>query len=497
MIYVLLGLAVVTTASAQQRVSCVRTNAKATTRGYGYTLPLPMDFDPNKIYRQPVVLISFSDADFSMENPKEYYNRFFNEKGFNEGAGTGCAADYFRDQSGGRLNLQFDIYGPFKVDFTAGGHNGKYYGEDVMTSAINQLCVTETTDFSIYDWDGDGKVDQVLFISAGYSGNQIKGYIWPSTSTLRVKLPGGIYGHFYSIGGELWRDGVVGGFGIIAHEFCHCLGLPDIYPLGQTTMFSAADEWDIMDGGDYTNRGWCPSNFTAMERMYMKWEQPEELNEPTTITGMKPLGAGGKSYIIRNSGDSEEYYLLENRQQVGWDYGCPGSGLLISHVDYMLSSWADNEVNISDDHFRFDLFHADGKDYITWDPSNNGGNVYTKYTMDGFLRSKFLSTSAYPYTNPDTQVLNDMLTDTSSPASVLYSNNAEGVKLMGKSITNIRVADDGTVSFDFMKGSTGINAVVDTQSNDNCWYDLLGRRLTGKPTRKGVYIQESRKILVK
>ena len=117
--------------------------------------------------------------------------------------------------------------------------------------------------------------------------------------------------------------------------------------------------------------------------------------------------------------------------------------------------------------------------------------------MDGFLRSKFLSTSAYPYTNPDTQVLNDMLTDTSSPASVLYSNNAEGVKLMGKSITNIRVAEDGTVSFDFMKGSTGIRDIIDTQKNDDRWYDIQGRRLYKEPTRKGIYVRNSRKVVVK
>ena len=496
LIYVLLGLAVVTTASSQQRMSCIRTNAKAITRGSSYKLPLPMDFDPQKTYRQPVVLISFSDADFSMENPKEYYNRYFNESGFNEGAGTGCAADYFRDQSGGRLNLQFDIYGPFKVSTTAGGHEAPYYGEDAIRSAVKKLCQTETTDFSIYDWDGDGKINQVLFIAASYSGNQTEGYIWPSSGDLDDKFPGGVYTYFYSVACEFWSDGSIGGFGVIGHEFCHCLGLPDIYPLGSATIFSVADEWDIMDGGDYINRGWCPPNLTAMERIYMKWDEPEELTEPTTITGMKPLGAGGKTYIIRNSGNENEYYLLENRQQVGWDYGCPGSGLLITHVDYSLPSWANNDVNISDSYFRYDVFHADGKDYITWDPTNGGGD-YTKYTMDGLMRSKFLSTSPYPYTNPDTQVLNDMLTDTSSPASVLLHENAEGIKLMGKSITNIKVAADGTVSFDFMKGSTGIRAIENTQKNDDRWYDIQGRRLYKEPTRKGVYVHDFKKIVIK
>ena len=79
-------------------------------------LPEPYKFDAQKTYRVPVVLFSFSDLDFSMDHPVAYYNRLFNEPGFNEGMGKGCVADYFRDQSAGRLNLQFDIYGPVKID---------------------------------------------------------------------------------------------------------------------------------------------------------------------------------------------------------------------------------------------------------------------------------------------------------------------------------------------------------------------------------------------
>ena len=89
-----------------------------------------------------------------------------------------------------------------------------------------------------------------------------------------------------------------------------------------------------MDGGNYINKGWCPPNFSAMEKMCMKWDTPEELTHPTTVTGMKPVSAGGKCYIIRNEANSQEYYLLENRQQEGWDYGCLSNGLLIYHVDY-------------------------------------------------------------------------------------------------------------------------------------------------------------------
>ena len=496
LISVLLGLGVLTLQA--QRIGCMPTEQRATTRAGGFEWPLPVDFNPQKIYRVPVVLLTFSDTDFSMDDPKAFYHRVLNEKGFNQGAGPGCLADYFREQSGGRLNLQFDVYGPFKVDNTAGGHfeTEYYFGHDNAVSATELLCQTETTDFSHYDWDGDGRVEQVLYLAAGYSGNQVKGYTWPNSDHYSLRLPGGVYSDIISITCELWGDGSLWGFGVMAHEFCHCLGLPDIYPLKPATTFSVADEWDLMDGGDYTNKGWCPPNLTAMEKMYLGWDQSVELKEPTTVTGMKPLSDGGATYIIRNSGHENEYYLLENRRQEGWDYGCPGNGLLIAHVIFRQYSWANNKVNISDSFFRYDVFHADGKQYIDWD-STNAGKDLSKYTMDGCMRSRYFSTTPYPYTDLDTQVLNDMLTDTSSPAAGLYYDNAEGVAVMGKPITNIRLADDGTISFDFMGGTTGIeNLAPDRSPGEGVWYDLQGRRLEGKPTRKGIYLHDFKKIVV-
>ena len=144
-----------TSAQAQRRV-CI--HRSATTRAASlYLLPSPYDFDAQKTYRVPVVLFSFSDLDFSMDNPAAYYNRLFNEKGFNEGSGPGCVADYFRDQSAGRLNLEFDIYGPVKIDKGAQSHSYYDYGWEDMRKALEILSETTDADFSVYDWNGDGQ----------------------------------------------------------------------------------------------------------------------------------------------------------------------------------------------------------------------------------------------------------------------------------------------------------------------------------------------------
>ena len=85
-------LALVANTSNAQRIGCVHSEhsqaraISALTADY-QLIPDPVNFDPQKTYRQPVVLITFSDTDFSMANPVDYYNRLFNEKGFNQGVG--------------------------------------------------------------------------------------------------------------------------------------------------------------------------------------------------------------------------------------------------------------------------------------------------------------------------------------------------------------------------------------------------------------------------
>ena len=480
-------------ASAQRRMPCIR-NIPTDKAGTRATLRYPSkDWDANKTYRQAVVLITFADTDFSMSDPADYYNNLFNKRGFNEGYGQGCVADYFRDQSGGLFNLQFDIYGPIKVSISAKG-SYRNYGFNAMEEALAALDTLTTQDFSVYDWNGDGVVEQMLFVAAGLCGNQASGYIWPNTDYTTLNAPGKKEMVNTCITCELWRDKTLCGIGTICHEFVHCLGLPDLYPVGGT-YYSAIDEWDLMDGGNYTNKGWCPPNFSALEKMLLGWASPIELTSPTTITGMKPVSEGGETYLIRNSGYDDEFYLLENRRQTKWDYCLPGQGLAIFHVDYNQDKWTSNQVNNVDGHYRYDLFHADGKAYIDWDPKNDGKDD-GKYTMEPWARNRYLSTSVYPFTNPETLFINEGLTDGTSPAATLYYANADGAKFMQKAITNIQVASDGSISFDFMQVPSGINELrIENSELKDSWYDLQGRRLQGPPTGKGVFIHKKKKVI--
>lgn len=472
----------------------------STTRGVRRVLPTPTKtWDASRIYKQMVILVEFSDVSFNREDPRATYDKMFNEPGYNERDGAGCVADYFREQSGGLFNLQFDVYGPVQVSSVAQPYKNpssdtRNFGGEVFKEATQKVVKENPeVDFSQYDWNGDRYVDQVIYVYAGFAGNQGNsacfGYIWPNTSSFsNVSAPGGVKISNYSSSAELWYSSsskLSYGIGTICHEFTHCLGLPDIYPTSSGAGYSVVDEWDLMDGGNFTNYGWCPPNYTPLEKMLLGWLTPIELTEHATIKNMKPSSEGGEVYRIKHS--DNEWYLLENRQLRGWDYGLPGRGLVIYHVYYDGSVWAGNSVNNNRNKRRFELVHADNTDYDAWSvivPSNK--NPYQRSPRMGNIR---LSTSPYPWTTDSTTFVNNELTDTSVPAAKMNYSNFNGSTLLGKPITNIQMDDEGLISFDFMGGDqSAIFPITSRLSslNSHSVFDLQGRKAS--PNRPGIYI---------
>ncbi|MBR4897813.1 MAG: M6 family metalloprotease domain-containing protein [Prevotella sp.] len=466
-------------------------------------LPTPnTTWDANRTYRQLVILISFSDKDFLSDDPNDYYNKMFNEPGFQQRKGAGSVADYYRDQSGGLLNLQFDVYGPYKVSSKAQPYDNptistRNYGRNQMREAA-QLFLKDNPDidFSVYDWDEDNYVNQVIYIAAGYCGNQGSelsyGYIWPNTSSFTNNLssPDGHIISTYTCSSELWTSNNSCGIGTICHEFSHSLGLPDFYPTDGNAGYSVVDEWDLMDGGNFVNNGSCPPNFTPMEKILLGWLDPVELTEPTTVTNLKPSAEGGEVYQIKHS--AKEWLLLENRQLRGWDFGIPGKGLVIYHVYYDEAVWSNNHVNNIKDKRYYELVHADNLDYDAWESlfyeRYDAGLVKSRFQASGHLNSLYLSTSSYPWSTDSTDFVNNELTDESVPAAKMNYPNEIGNSMLEKPITNISMSEDGLISFDFMGGvSTAIRDVRHLDAPRPAVYDLFGRQVASRK-HHSVYI---------
>lgn len=275
----------------------------------------------------------------------------------------------------------------------------------------------------------------------------------------------------------MWANNASCGFGTVCHEFSHSLGLPDIYPTSSDGGISVMDEWDLMDGGNFTNYGWCPPNYTPLEKMLLGWLTPVELTNPKTVSNLKTVEDGGEVYMVRNT--QNEYYLLENRQWSGWDSCSPGKGLIIYHVNYNASSWSSNFVNTNRNAYRYHIFSADNMDYDAWQQYLIDSGATSQYVSSPRLHNLHLSGAPYPLVSGN-DTINNALTDTSVPAAFVYNANDGGNLFMSKPITNVVNNEDGTVSFLFMGGDTIPNSISNinraVNSGNVSYYDLTGRR---------------------
>ena len=452
-----------------------------------------------------ILLVSFPDESFLEEHDKALYDSIANYPGFTNAMGfKGSVADYFKAQSLGQFELTFDVVGPLQVS-----KNSTYYGQNdrndndkypatMVIEAVN-LAKEQISDWSKYDWDNDGEVDQVMIIYAGY-GEATGGAantIWPHAYELDyaahygdgtgpVTVGENLVVNTYALANErnkAYGKDLINGIGTICHEFSHCLGLMDMYDTEYSGNFGMYD-WSLMDNGSYNGNGFVPAGYTSFEKYSIGWLKPIELTTETTVNAMQPLTSAHEAYIIRNAAYPDEYYLLENRQFESWDKQLPAAGMLILHVDYKESVWEENVVNANceyNDHERCTIFHADG---------DNKSNYYDEKLNDDRLSDdeyndlvdKFyedLEGDVYP--QPD----NNQLTNTSTPRAFLYNKNTDGRKLMNISITDITQNEDGTISFHFAPDNSGSGEEGDNTDTGN------GGGGTGTDLPEGVIFYES------
>jgi hypothetical protein len=182
--------------------------------------------------------------------------------------------------------------------------------------------------------------------------------------------------------------------------------------------------WDVMDQGSYggSYSGNVPSGYTSYERMFAGWLTPTELKgDMTRVSGMKALVDAPEAYILYNEGNRDEYYLLENRQQKGFDASLYGHGLLVVHVDYNADVWGSNRVNIASTRQRMTIVPAD----------NN-----FSFSIKGFAGDPFPGIAN-----------NTALTNYTTPAAITNTANADGSYFMNKPIDSITESEDGLISF--------------------------------------------------
>ena len=422
-----------------------------------------------------VILVNFTDVAFTTEkaemdsmltavNYTRNYSYTYRGKQYNIRS-QGSARQYFEDVSFGQYNPHFDVVGPVTISkehsyYGINNSKGRDSKPEYMIEEACKLADTEcNVDFSQYDNDGDGYVDFVFVIYAGYGEADGGGAntIWPHAWNLlqaagRMCEVDGKKVDLYACGNELDNFSKKHtGIGTFCHEFSHVLGLPDLY-VTNTASHTTMNEWDIMDYGPYNNEGNTPPAYSAYERFFLGWLQPRLITEPENIT-LEELNSsntalmiteGDSANLIGNDPNPTTFYMLENRQKEGWDEHLPGHGMMLTKIQYNYNRWNQNTVNNSSSKMGVDLVEANGKASDSGKATDlfpAGASKYLGITnhaiegieeVDGVIKFKYKG----GVENPDTAI-----EDVEKTADIIAIYNILGQK---QTTTDIEVLTTGT-----------------------------------------------------
>ncbi len=387
------------------------------------------------------ILIGYTDVPFTKTNAD--FNNLFNQINYTTEGATGSVKDYYLENSYNQLNLTITVAGPYTASNTMAYYGADYNGShsirarDLITEAV--YAANATVNYADFDNDNDGAVDGVYVIFAGY-GQEAGGSadaIWSHASNIQPITLDGKTISKYSCSSELrFNYGeYMTRIGVICHEFGHVLGAPDYYDTDYATSgeYDGTGEWDLMAAGAWNNGGKTPPHHNAYTKTVVyNWAVQTVINSPTQISLDNAAEYSGSFYRY-NTNSAEEYYLIENRQNIKFDAFIPGHGMIIYHVDKNFISSGGNSFNTNSHQGMYPVC------------ANANGNAPTVY---GIINS---GGCPFPGTANKTS-----FTDSTTPNSKSWA----GINT-AKPITNISENTTyKTVSFAFMGGFTCTSATI-------------------------------------
>src|SRR5437763_11910906 len=391
-----------------------------------------------------VLLIQFSDTAANPSHDGAYFDSRLNATG----GSVRSVRTYYQEVSRGALTPNATVISTW---FTS-AHPMSYYGTDSSTGVddangpIYRLVVEAvhladpSVNFAPFDTNGDGVVDHLMVVHAGAgqeSNPGQKDLIWshrwdvldadPTTPGSQSLTADGVQIYGYTMESE---DFVIG---TVAHEFGHDLGLPDLYDTDGSS--AGAGIWDIMSLGSWNGApaGSSPAHMSAWSLLRLGWVTPTDVTTAQVGAAIDSIETSGKVFRLSLPGTTSEYFLIENRQPIGFDAALLGTGLLIWHVDDSQTS------NDQDNHRLLDLEEAD--EGVSGDRPTDSGDPWHA-TAAGWG----------PDTNPDSRAYDGSITgwrirDISASGAVMIATIARDVT-KDLAVSAIRVpfaADAGAI----------------------------------------------------
>lgn len=273
-----------------------------------------------------VLLIEFQDV----KHLSPYTPSYYNEVLFSRSSGANSMHNYYKEASYGQLSLVGDISPWYTAKYNLWNYSDRCWdfgydclGNYELYSEAMKLAENDFN-FSNYDYDGDGIPDHIIVITAATDW----GDVWPHYG-----------GHIMMTENEP--------MGVYAHEFGHSLGAPDLYDYDTygddptNNVQYPVNSWDLMASGSWGNGGNTPVHPSGyIKWKYFNWLNPINITYPqTTNIGNFESLSGNKLYVVKIP-DRNQYFLVENRQQIGYDTYLPESGIIVYHVDEDM--WSNN-----------------------------------------------------------------------------------------------------------------------------------------------------------
>jgi immune inhibitor A len=337
-----------------------------------------------------VVLADFTDKRFEVDTSR------FDELFFSTGSiPTGSVTEYYADVTGGLVTISGQVVGPFTMPQTLAWYaNGNYgIGKPTGDPRANILAqdaakaANASVDFSLYDNDGNGYVDAFIVVHAGEGGEE-------------TGDSGDIWSHKWVLPEEYDADGTKiyayltipenAKLGVAAHELGHLLfGFPDLYDTDYTS--EGIGDWCLMAGGSWNGGGDTPAHPSAWCKAQQEWVGVTNVTADTALTLPDVKTSRTVHRLWTDGAQGQEYFLLENRQQAGFDAGLPGAGLLVWHVDESQQS------NEDENHYLVALVQADGARDLENDMNRgDGGDPYPGWSDNhAFTASSSPASSGY------------------------------------------------------------------------------------------------------
>ena len=338
-----------------------------------------------------VLLARFTDQ-ASSTTPEQWNSKFFGP--------TNSVRDYYQEASYGKLNVNAaaessgtandGVVGwlsmPYAHPDTANPNKTPDIRPSVKLTADALKASDPYVNYRSYDDDGNGVLSSkelhVTVVAAGQEGsccNDLGKSVWghmaavnddqvPTLDGVRVGGPGPHNG--YTQFGEMHGQNQAS-IGIMVHELGHDLGLPDLYDIDYSSV--GVGSWSVMGYGSWGSLpgqqyGSLPPLPDAWSRSYEGWLTPVRVEGDVTVPQATTSGTvyqmlhnpAGVDWLGSTRSGTGEYFLVENRQKVGYDASLPGCGLLVWHIDETRDPIS--ESNTDETRRMVDLEAADGRD---------------------------------------------------------------------------------------------------------------------------------------